>query len=104
MVWKACSTLMASLAEVSKYGMFPLDWHQVIARFCETCDEKKSGQYLQTVDRLPERKATNHALRVFHIDLVAKYYEREILWVMRAGLEGRSDLVSMISITFFSFL
>ena len=24
-VWKACSTLMASFAEVSKYGMLPLD-------------------------------------------------------------------------------
>ena len=24
-VWNACSTLVASLAEVSKYGMFPLD-------------------------------------------------------------------------------
>lgn len=25
MVWKACSTLMASFADVSKYGMLPLD-------------------------------------------------------------------------------
>lgn len=36
MVWNACSTLIASFADVSKYGMLPLDWHQVIARFCET--------------------------------------------------------------------
>lgn len=35
-VWNACSTLIASLADVSKYGMLPLDWHQVIARFCDT--------------------------------------------------------------------
>ena len=35
-VWKACSTLMFSLAEVSKYGMLPLDWHQVMARFWKT--------------------------------------------------------------------
>lgn len=32
---KACSTLMASLALVSKYGMFPLDWQYVEARFDE---------------------------------------------------------------------
>ena len=41
-VWKACSTLMASLAEVSKYGMLPLAWHHVMARFCDTCDEPVS--------------------------------------------------------------
>ena len=39
-VWKACSTLIASFAEVSKYGILPFDWHQVIARFCVTCPEK----------------------------------------------------------------
>lgn len=33
MVWKACSTFTASLAEVSKYGILPFDWHQVMARF-----------------------------------------------------------------------
>lgn len=78
MVWKACSTLMASLAEVSKYlmcmsklkkkkrdamrgypvglketngtsdnatyGMLPLDWHQAMARFCDTYHrETKKG-------------------------------------------------------------
>lgn len=32
---KACSTLMASLAEVSKYGIPPLDWQKVMARFVE---------------------------------------------------------------------
>lgn len=31
----ACSTLTASLALVSKYGMFPLDWQKVMARFDE---------------------------------------------------------------------
>lgn len=29
----ACSTLSASLALVSKYGRFPLDWQNVMARF-----------------------------------------------------------------------
>lgn len=32
---KACSTLMASLALVSKYGTPPFDWQNVIARFVE---------------------------------------------------------------------
>lgn len=31
----ACSTLTASLALVSKYGMLPLDWQKVMARFDE---------------------------------------------------------------------
>ena len=35
-VWNACSTLIASLADVSKYGILPLAWHHCIARFCET--------------------------------------------------------------------
>lgn len=38
-VWKACSTLMASLALVSKYGMLPLVWHHAKARFWETFTE-----------------------------------------------------------------
>lgn len=33
----ACSTFMASFALVSKYGMFPLDWQNVIARFEDIC-------------------------------------------------------------------
>ena len=32
----ASSTLVASLADVSKYGMLPFCWHHVRARFCET--------------------------------------------------------------------
>lgn len=31
----ACSTLMASLALVSKYGIPPFDWQKVMARFDE---------------------------------------------------------------------
>jgi hypothetical protein len=34
-VRKAFSTLVLSLAETSKYGMLPFDWHQSIAFFCE---------------------------------------------------------------------
>lgn len=36
MVWKACSTLMASLALVSKYGMSFLEWHHDCARLAFT--------------------------------------------------------------------
>jgi len=32
---KACSTLIASFALVSKYGMPPLDWQKVMARLVE---------------------------------------------------------------------
>lgn len=37
MHWKASSTLMSSFAEVSKYGIVPLDAHQVFAFFSVTC-------------------------------------------------------------------
>ena len=37
MHWKASSTLIPSLAEVSKYGIFPFDAHQARAFFSETC-------------------------------------------------------------------
>jgi hypothetical protein len=30
------------LAEVSKYGMLPLAWHQVMARFCDTCGRMRA--------------------------------------------------------------
>lgn len=36
MHWKASSTLIPSLAEVSKYGIFPFDAHQARAFFSET--------------------------------------------------------------------
>lgn len=38
-VWNACSTLMASLALVSKYGIFPFDAHQARAFFWLTTRE-----------------------------------------------------------------
>ena len=37
---KACSTLIASFALVSKYGMLPLDWQKVIALLVEICAKK----------------------------------------------------------------
>ncbi len=36
-VWNACSTFIASFADVSKYGISPLLWHQLCARFVDTC-------------------------------------------------------------------
>ena len=41
-VWKACSTLMASLALVSKYGISPLLWHQACALFIGTWKSQMS--------------------------------------------------------------
>lgn len=40
-VWKACSTLIASLALVSKYGMLFLLWHQACARLVVTWNTKE---------------------------------------------------------------
>lgn len=49
-VWKACSTLIASLALVSKYGMLFLLWHQAWARLVVTWNTKESMLYLETSD------------------------------------------------------
>lgn len=40
-VWNACSTLMASLALVSKYGMLFLLWHQAWALLVVTCEDEE---------------------------------------------------------------
>ena len=40
MHWNASSTLMPSLADVSKYGIFPFDAHQARAFFSETCKQE----------------------------------------------------------------
>lgn len=39
MQWNAASTLVPSFAEVSKYGMFPFEAHQVLAFFSETLNQ-----------------------------------------------------------------
>jgi hypothetical protein len=39
--WKAASTLNPSFAEVSKYGIFPLEAHHALAFFSETCYQKQ---------------------------------------------------------------
>lgn len=45
--WKASSTLNPSFAEVSKYGIFPLEAHQAFAFFSETCWAKNSYEHEQ---------------------------------------------------------
>ena len=48
MHWKASSTLIPSLAEVSKYGIFPFDAHQARAFFSETWKiNKKATCWIQ---------------------------------------------------------
>lgn len=45
-VWNACSTLMASLALVSKYGMLFLLWHQAWALLVVTCEDEEQIVHL----------------------------------------------------------
>lgn len=77
---------MASFAEVSKYGILPLDWHHANARFCVTCT-KKLSRY-----RKGKHKKACLSFVLFQINLVAKNHERKILWIPRAGLN--QELVS----------
>lgn len=44
--WKAASTLNPSFADVSKYGMFPLEAHHAFAFFSETYNQKIKVQTL----------------------------------------------------------
>lgn len=48
-VWKAWSTLMASFALVSKYGILLLLWHHAWARFVVTCIRRSIGQYSKLI-------------------------------------------------------
>ena len=50
MVWKACSTLIASLALVSKYGISFLDWHQVWALLVDTARLSRSILFPSTTN------------------------------------------------------
>lgn len=109
MVWKACSTLIASLALVSKYGMLFLLWHQACARLVVTWNTKELTLYFRTtrtgqcwikaicriVPLLCSLKEMVHMpyvtiqthLSVLQVDLVAQHHEREILWVSRTSLD-----------------
>jgi hypothetical protein len=88
--------LIASLALVSKYGMPPLDWQKVMARFDEICSTISKT-------RVHMIKPTHHALALLHINLVANdnlrlsvpypsndrrdTYEWEALRIHGAGLD-----------------
>lgn len=77
---------MASLAEVSKYGMLPFDWHQAIARFCVT--------YTRFTLSVPYH--SSHDLRtptaylpfvLLNVNLISENDEREIFSILRVGLD-----------------
>lgn len=96
---KACSTFIASLALVSKYGMPPLDWQKAMARFPVICSTISTPY-----SRSPAKSSAYHSLRLLHIHLVAEHhlclvsfhslithattktYERESLRIHRARL------------------
>lgn len=109
MVWKACSTLIASLALVSKYGMLFLLWHQACARLVVTWNTKELTLYsemtgtgqrwikaiwrivpllwrLKEMVHVPYVTIQTH-LSVLQVDLVAQHHKREILWVSRTSLD-----------------
>ena len=69
MLWpsNACSTLIASFALVSKYGIWPFDWQKVIALFDDIC-RSVNNFWLQTLTEW-----TNHSLAVLDINLIAKH-------------------------------
>lgn len=49
----ACSTLIASFALVSKYGICPLDWQKVMALFDDILTEVSFGNALRLSKHLP---------------------------------------------------
>lgn len=46
MHWNASSTLIPSLADVSKYGIFPFDAHQARAFFSDTCTQELGSVHM----------------------------------------------------------
>jgi hypothetical protein len=70
----ACSTLIASFALVSKYGIPPFDWQKVMARLEEILN------LISIVVKAPVSISTYHSLVLFHINLVSKhnlYYSKQ---------------------------
>jgi hypothetical protein len=57
MHWKASSTLIPSLAEVSKYGIFPFDAHQARAFFSETWKINKNTHVVFEYKRYQHHKS-----------------------------------------------
>lgn len=89
---KACSTLMASLALVSKYGISPLEWQKVAALLLEIyCrmhqyEDRGSG----------ERGATNYSFALFDIDFVTQNHLFRFKLVRYAS---RLELPARLSLT-----
>jgi hypothetical protein len=74
---------MASLAEVSKYGMLPFDWHQAIARFCVTYTRFTSSVPSQDV-RTPTAYLP---LVLLNVNLISEDDKREIFSILRVSLD-----------------
>ncbi len=63
----ACSTLIASFALVSKYGIPPLDWQKVMARFDDIYKLYVNVFLVRTISY------TYHSLILLYINLIAKH-------------------------------
>jgi hypothetical protein len=61
---------MASFALVSKYGMSPLDWQNVMARLVEICAPAALAIYEQGSQSMGT--SPYHSLALLHINLVSK--------------------------------
>ncbi len=60
MHWKAASTLMSSLALVSKWGMLPLLAHHCLAFFSDTCAQARRHTWCNQVVVLTRIRASQH--------------------------------------------
>jgi hypothetical protein len=65
---------MASFALVSKYGIPPLDWQKVMARFDEICAIVSFGS------KQAHKENPYHSFALLNIDLVADYNLLESAW------------------------
>jgi len=78
--WKAASTLNPSFAEVSKYGMFPLEAHHALAFFSETCNQKKTENHMHAQYSKNSSKC------------IAKHQERTMLFQIAKFLKCKSQM------------
>lgn len=77
---KACSTLTASLALVSKYGIPPFDWQKVMALF-----EDIIRLFSSTSILLPNTTCTRD--EQLGQAPTSSTHKREVLWISRTGLD-----------------
>ena len=115
MHWKASSTLIPSLADVSKYGIFPFDAHQARAFFSETWKTNRKLHvefdhkwYLSHISHMREGESNNFKER--HTTLLFPP-STSILFPRTTngkfsgseGLACRRFLISSPQLQFFSF-